>query len=94
MTSPDTMRVLTENLIQYMFGSYLALATFIYIGFLITNSWNGIPLQISLITYSPLLFVFATSVWLGGTEWILTVFSIAIGLVITGILNYLYNRGR
>jgi len=84
--------VLTDFLVQYMFGNTLALALFIYFAFVLYMNLSGVPIGLSLTTMTPLLMAFFIGGWLGASQWILSLSLIIIGIVFGITSIRLYSR--
>ena len=83
--------VLTDYLVQYMFGNTVILGVFVFLAFLMYMTLNGVPLPIALSIVLPLSVALSVSGWFG-SSYIIALVIIVIGLVLSNIMVRLYVR--
>lgn len=83
--------VLTQFLVEYLFGTTVVLGIFLFVAFLLYMTMNGVPLPVALSVVLPLGISLSISGWFGET-YILAIIIIILGLVLSNIMVRLYVR--
>lgn len=83
--------VLTEYLVEYMFGTTVVLGVFLFVAFLLYMTLNGVPLPVALSVVLPLALSLSLSGWFGDT-YLLAIIVIVLALVLSNIMVRLYTR--
>jgi len=83
--------VLTDYLVQSMFGNTVILGVFVFLAFLMYMTLNGVPLPVGLSIVLPLSAALTASGWFGDT-YIIALVIMIIGLVLSNIMVRLYVR--
>lgn len=83
--------VLTEFLVEYLFGTTVVLGVFIFVAFLLYMTLNGVPLPVALSIVLPLSLSLGVSGWFGDS-YILAMIIVVLGLVLSNIMVRLYVR--
>ena len=85
--------VLTDYLVQYMFGNTLVLSIFLFVAFLLYMTLNRVPLPIALSVVLPLSSSLIISGWIGQEyRYILALVVVVMGIVISNVLVRFYTR--
>jgi len=83
--------VLTDYLVQYMFGNTVVLGVFVFLALLMYMTLNGVPLPVSLSIVLPLSVALSASGWFADS-YIIALVIIVIGLVLSNIMVRVYVR--
>jgi hypothetical protein len=83
--------VLTDFLVQYIFGNTVILGVFVFLAFLMYMTFNGVPLPVALSIVLPLSVALSASGWFG-QSYLIALIIIVIGLVLSNIMVRLYVR--
>jgi len=73
--------LIRDNLVTYVFGSYLFLAIFIMVVFVVTLAAARVNVLLALVIGVPVFAGLFVSGWFGGYEWIKSLLVVIMGFV-------------
>lgn len=85
--------ILTDYLVQYMFGNTLVLSIFLFTAFLLYLTLNQVPLPVALSVVLPLTSSLIIGGWIGSEyRYVLAIVVVIIGIILSNILIRVYSR--
>jgi len=84
MTNFESFSLVWENLVEYFFGSYIALSIFLILIFMVVLLARGLDFRFATLFALPLVGFFVAIGWfgsLGAAQWIVNLVLIGVGFI-------------